>query len=220
MGKISLKTAHQEVANLIREMIQNGDLKKGDKISEITLCELFGVSRTPIREALRILYTQGLVDLIPHRGAFVSEFDVDDIKDIFEVMSGLEGMCARLATQRMTTNDLQQIENIHAVLEEHFDNNNSQSYLKQNWELHEFIQQLSGNKVLNAVINGLRQKALLYRQRQLYQPNRFKASIQEHRDILSAFRKKDPELAEKTMKRHLQNQGRSLIQSYSKNGDN
>jgi DNA-binding GntR family transcriptional regulator len=220
MNKITLKTVHQEVANSIREMIQKGELQRGEKIKEIALCELFGISRTPIREALRILHTQGIVDLIPHRGAFVSQFDVDYISDMFEVMSGLEGMCARIATQKMTPPDLQKIENLHLVLEKHFKNNNPQAYLKHNWEFHEFIRHLSKNKVLNEVINGLRQKILLYRQRQLYQPNRFKASMQEHRDILAAFKQKDPEKAEEAMKRHLLNQGRSLVKSYTKEGIN
>jgi DNA-binding GntR family transcriptional regulator len=88
------------------------------------------------------------------------------------------------------------------------------AYLKTNWTFHEFIQKLSKNKVLNEVANGLRQKILLYRQRQLYQPNRFEASIQEHREILAAFRKKDPELSEKAMKKHLLRQGQALVKSY------
>ena len=82
-----------------------------------------------------------------------------------------------------------------------------------------FVQELCGNKVLNEVINGLRQKILLYRHRQLYQPERFDHSIQEHRDLLEAFRKRDANLAEASMKKHLSNQCKALVACYSKGKD-
>jgi DNA-binding GntR family transcriptional regulator len=215
MHKIRAKTLHQEVALRIQKMINKGILVKGQKIDEKVLCESMGVSRTPVREALRLLKSDGLIDLIPHKGAYVSQPCIEEINDMFEVMSVLEGTCARLATTKMKERDLTRIESLHKDLEEQYRKRDHEGYLKKNNVFHLFIQELAGNRVLNDVINGLRQKILLYRQRQLYQPERFDQSIQEHRDLLDAIRKKDPASAESLMKRHLLMQCKALVGLYA-----
>ena len=220
MHKIQAKILHQEVANQIREMIRNGILVKGQKINEKDFCESMGVSRTPVRESLRMLSSEGLIDLIPHKGAYVSQPPIKEISDMFEVMSVLEGTCARLATKEMTEKNFSKIEALHQKLEKNYSDRDDKAYLDNNNTYHVFIQELSGNKVLNNVINGLRQKILLYRHRQLYQPERFEQSIQEHRGLLEAFRKRDAALAERLMKRHLNKQCEALVGLYaSKEGE-
>ena len=219
MHKIQAKTMHQEVASQIRKMIHKGVLVQGQKINEKQLCESMGVSRTPVREALRLLKSDGLINLVPHKGAFVSQPCIEEINDMFEVMSVLEGTCARLAASKMMEKDLTKIESLHEELERHYENRDHEAYLKTNNVFHEFIQELAGNKVLNDVINGLRQKISLYRQRQLYQPERFRQSIQEHRDLLDALRMRDPGSSEYLMKRHLLMQCKALVGLYaSKDG--
>ena len=218
MHKIRTKTLHQEIVAQIQEMIRKGILVKGQKIDEKRLCESMGVSRTPVREALRLLKSDGLIDLIPHKGAYVSQPCIEEINDMFEVMSVLEGTCARLAVANMKGKDFKRIESLHKELEEHYRNRDYEAYLKKNHIFHVFIQELAGNKVLNDVINGLRQKILLYRQKQLYQPERFHQSIQEHRDLLQAFRKKDPSSAESLMKHHLLMQCKALVGLYASKG--
>lgn len=216
MQKIEAKTLHQEVTARLREMIRLGDLSRGQKIDEKHLSELMGVSRTPVREALRILHSEGLVDLIPHKGAYVTQPSVQEIKDLFEVMSALEGTCARLAAIRMAGEDLKKIEALHRSLEKHFRKRHHEAYLETNQHLHVLIQQLSGNKVLNDVLNGLRQKVLLYRHRQLYYKDRFEKSMKEHREILEALQKGDPLEAEDAMKNHLHNQCEALVDLYTR----
>ena len=219
MHKIQAKILHREVANQIRKMIRNGVLVKGQKINEKHLCESMGVSRTPVRESLRMLSSEGLIDLIPNKGAYVSQPPIKEISDMFEVMSVLEGTCARLATKRMTEKKFRKIEALHQKLEKHYRNRDHEAYLDNNNIYHELIQELSGNKVINDVINGLRQKILLYRHRQLYQPERFDQSIQEHRDLLEAFRKRDAAFAERLMKRHLIKQCEVLVGLYTSKED-
>jgi len=218
MHKIRAKTLHQEIVAQIQKMILKGILVKGQKIDEKSLCETMGVSRTPVREALRSLKSEGLIQLIPHKGAFVSQPCIEEINDMFEVMSVLEGTCARLAAANMNEKSFKRIEVLHEELEEHYRNRNYEAYLKKNHVFHVFIQELAGNKVLNDVINGLRQKILLYRQRQLYQPERFDQSIREHRDLLEAFRRKDPDSAESLMKKHLLMQCKALVGLYASKG--
>ncbi len=136
---------------------------------------------------------------------------------MFEVMSVLEGTCARLAAKKMEEKDFRKIEALHKELEKYYSKQDHEAYLENNNAYHVFIQELPGNKVLDDVINGLRQKILLYRHRQLYQPERFKQSIQEHRDLLEAFRKRDAALAERLMKKHLLKQCEALVGLYKKN---
>lgn len=210
-SRIATKTLHQEVADRIREMIRRGMLVKGQKISEKFLCDTMGVSRTPIRESLRILHSEGLVELIPHRGAFVRQPPMKEVRDMFEVMSVLEGTCARLAVQRMRPQDLEKIRALHQRLETHYAHRDHKAYLDANHEFHVLIQELGGNPVLNDVINGLRQKILLYRHRQLYQPERFRQSIEEHRSLLEALESRDAGRAEDLMKQHLLRQCEALV---------
>jgi DNA-binding GntR family transcriptional regulator len=173
-----------------------------------------GVSRTPVRESLRILQAEGLVELIPHKGSYVNQPPPDEIRDMFEVMGVLEGTCARLATQKMNEKQFKRIEALHLELERHYRSRDHEAYLSSNNDLHVLIQDLTGNKILREVINGLRQKILLYRHRQLYHLDRFDQSIQEHRSILEAFRNRDELLAEACVKRHLANQCKVLLEIY------
>ena len=209
--KIKPKAIHEEVTSQIREMIRDGIFVKGQKIDEKYICESMGVSRTPVREALRTLNAEGLVELIPNKGTYVSDPPMEVIQDLFEVISVLEGTSARLATQKMNDRDFAKIESLHQDLERYYTVRDHKAYLQRNHVLHELIEDINGNKVLKQVIDGLRQKILLYRYRQLYEKYRFDQSIQEHRDLLEAFRKRDAALAEITMKRHLMAQCKALV---------
>lgn len=209
--KIQVTTLHQEVALQIQEMIYSGELQKGVKIDEKRLSEMLGVSRTPIREALRILSSEGLIVLVPHKGAFVSEFTAKQIKDMFEVMSVLEGTAARQATINMTREQFVRIDSLHNQLEVHYQNRDHKSYLEINNTLHLYIQEIAGNEALNSVVRALRQKILIYRHKQLYQPDRFNQSIQEHRSLLHAFSNRDSSSAEAVIKHHLIAQAEALV---------
>jgi len=199
-------------------MIRRGLLSKGDRIVEKQLCEALGVSRTPLREALRILSSEGLIDLVPNKGAYVAQPSMEDIRELFDVMSILEGACARVASQKMSQADFSRLEKLHEKLERHFDLKDHEKYLEVNHKYHSFIQEMAGNKLLNEILGGLRQKILLYRQRQLFQPDRFEASMNEHRLLLEAFRNRDADAAESLMKRHLMNQCEALRTVYEDAG--
>ncbi len=214
MGTIERKLLNIEVANEIREMIRVGALEKGDKINEKELCLAFGVSRTPVREALQRLSMEGLIKIIPHKGAYVSSPRPQDIREMFEVMSVLEGACARMATEKMTEIQFARLESLHKELEKFYERRDHENYLQVNHRYHTYIQELSGNKILNDIINGIRLKVLLYRSQQLYRPRRFDESIREHRALLDAFRKREALEAEALMKTHLMNQCEALVSLY------
>ena len=210
MRAIKKKTLHEEIADNLREMIMSGELREGDKIKENELCELMGISKTPLREALRVLSAEGLIRLIPNRGSFVTTPTFEEIKEMFDVMSVLEGVCARTAAEKMNSADLKKLEQLHNKLETQYKRRDQKEYIHLNNSYHALVQEMAGNKTLNQIVNGLRQKILLYRFQSLNLPGRFEKSIQEHRQLLAAFRKKDPEKAEMLMKSHLKKQCEAL----------
>jgi DNA-binding GntR family transcriptional regulator len=208
--KIKKATLHTQIADALREMIMIGDLKHGDKINENDLCASMEISKTPLREALRVLSAENLISLVPNRGAFVTKPSTAEIKEMFAVMSVLEGVCARAAAAKMTAADFSQLEELHAELEEHFKCRNQKEYIRINNRYHSFIQELAGNRTLNQIVKGLRKKILLYRFQSLNLPGRFEDSIKEHRELLTAFRNRDAQKAEKIMKSHLHKQSQAI----------
>lgn len=212
------KTLSEKTADKIRELIHKSVLESGEKLSEIHLCEQLGVSRTPLREALRALSAEGLVEIHPNRGAFVAEISIEELRHTFEVMSILEGSCARLAAERLTNADLNELEQLHEKLEEHYRNNAPHEYVKHNQEYHQFIQEKTGNPVLSRIVSDLRGRILLHRFRQIHRPGRLDGSMDEHRGLMEAFRAREGERAEKLMKLHLEKQCNALVTYYAELG--
>jgi DNA-binding GntR family transcriptional regulator len=215
MKRIQTGYLAQEAAKRIRDMIRRGTIKKGDRIPEEPMCRAMGVSRTPLREALRILSSEGLIELIPNKGAYVAQPSIKAIGEMFYVMSILEAACARVCTEKLDNAGLKRLDDLYQKLEEHCQAEDREKYMAVNHSFHSLVQELSGNKVLSEVINGLRQKILLYRYRQIYQPDRLKESMQEHRDLQQAFRERNPEAAARFMQAHLIRQFDALKGVYS-----
>lgn len=208
--KFEKVTYHVKVADMLRDLIMTGKLKEGDKINENELCETLGISKTPLREALRVLSVEGLIRLVPHRGSFVTKPTIEEIAEMFDVMSLLEGFCAREACMKMTPKDIARLEKLHAKLEKNFEKRDQEEYIRTNNQYHSLVQKIAGNRTLNQIVNGLRKKILLYRFQSLNLTERFEHSIREHRDLLEAFKERDHTGAETLMKKHLQNQSQAL----------
>lgn len=206
MRLIEKKTLHEDAANRLRDMILTGMLKEGKKINENEICESLGISKTPLREALRVLSSEGLIQLVPNHGAWVYKPTFDEIMEMFDVMIVLEGLCARSATEQMNEKDFLSLETLHRRLEEKYELKDQEGYLRCNNQYHTFLQKLARNRTLNQIINGLRKKILLYRLKSLSLPERLDQSIKEHRELLEAFRKRNAEKAETLMRIHLKNQ--------------
>jgi len=205
---MSLKKSiyHIQIADMLREMIMTGDLKEGDKINENKLCSSIGVSKTPLREALRVLSVEGLIELVPNRGAFVTQPEFNEIREMFDVMILLEGFCARTACEKMTPEDFSNLEKLHERLEHKFEKEDQKGYIQINNQYHSFVQELAGNRSLNQIIDGLRKRILLYRFQSLNAQGRMADSIQEHRELLEVFRRHEHQKAEILMQLHLKKQ--------------
>ncbi|MBI5580690.1 MAG: GntR family transcriptional regulator [Deltaproteobacteria bacterium] len=216
MKQINIRALHQDVAGKLREMIRKGVLVRGQRIIETEICEQIGVSRTPLREALRVLESEGLVELFPHRGVHIRQPSMNEIQEMFMVMSVLEGICARLTAQKLTPAGWRKIERLHQKLETHYAEGDRDKYVAANNVFHALIQELAGNRVLDDVVAKLRGKVALYRHQQIYEDQRFDESIREHRDILDALRRRDAYAAETLMKRHLERQCNALVNLYDR----
>ena len=210
--RIRHSALYEEVADRLRQRIYNHQLHPGEAIDEKALSVAFGISRTPLREALKVLHSEGLVELVPRRGCYVKRLDFEELSELFPVMAVLEGLCAREAVRRSTGEALAHLEHLHARLESHAVAGDIGAYYDDNLLFHQAVQNLSGNRWLQRVLADLRKVLRLARHRQLTVPGRLQASLEEHRRIIAAFRQRDADLADRCMQRHLNAQWEALVQ--------
>jgi DNA-binding GntR family transcriptional regulator len=201
---------HDEVAAQLRERIFSGELTPGMFLDEIQLAEQMNISRTPLREALKVLTAEGLVRHEPRRGSFVNEVTEQDLDEIFPVIALLEGRCAFEAAQRATDGDLAALEDLHEKLARHAKAKRINEYYATNFAIHEAIIALAGNRWLAGVINDLRKIVKLARLQQLHAPGRLEQSLSEHLAVFAALKARDPEGAEAAMRTHLSRQRSAL----------
>ncbi|SAI72351.1 GntR family transcriptional regulator [Bordetella ansorpii] len=192
-----------EVADRLRDMIRSRALAAGAWIDEAALTGLLGISRTPLREALKVLATEGLVRLEPGRGCFVSELSVADLEQIFPLMAMLEGRCAYEAAQKASASDLKALEPLHRALRTHAAAGRIDDYYEANARIHEAVQALADNRWLSDMVGGLRKVLSLFRHKSLALPGRIEESCAEHLAIFAALKARDPEGAEALARKHL-----------------
>jgi DNA-binding GntR family transcriptional regulator len=207
---------HDDVASQLRGYIFDGHLKPGDFIDEASLCELWAISRTPLREALKVLTAEGLVRHEPRRGCFVNEVTEQDLDDIFPVIALLEGRCAFEAAHRASDADLDALEVWHQRLNEHAQAGRISDYYEANFAIHEAIIALAHNKWLAQAIADLRKILKLARLQQLHAPGRLAQSLAEHMAVFEALKARQPQAAESAMRDHLLQQ-RDALRTLARN---
>ncbi|MEZ0309677.1 MAG: GntR family transcriptional regulator [Ramlibacter sp.] len=201
---------HDEVAAQLRDRIFAGELLPGTFLDEARLAEQLSISRTPLREALKVLTAEGLVRHEPRRGCFVNEVTEQDLDEIFPVIALLEGRCAREAAMHATDVDLEQLEVLHDKLNRHAKAKRINDYYATNFIIHEAIITLANNRWLAQVIGDLRKIVKLARLQQLHAPGRLEQSLSEHMAVFAALKARDPEGAEAAMRTHLTRQREAL----------
>jgi len=203
MNRIAPTALYQEVAERLRQRIFAHELTPGTWIDEQKLAEQYGISRTPLREALKVLASEGLVELKPRRGCYVTEISRQDLDDIFPLIALLEGRCAAEAVARAETADIAALREIHNRLEAAARDGRIDAFFEANQEFHRHIQELAGNRWLLTVIQDLRTVLKLSRLHSLSLEGRLQQSLDEHRLIMSALESGEAGRAEKTMHDHL-----------------
>jgi len=201
---------HDEVAATLREQIFDGTLAPGSFVDEVALCERLSISRTPLREALKVLTAEGLLRHEPRRGCFVNEVTERDLDEIFPVIALLEGRCAYEAARNASDAELHELDALHERLVRHAKARRINDYYATNHIIHEAIIKLADNKWLAQVIGDLRKILKLARLQQLHAPGRLDQSLSEHLAIFAALKARDSEGADAAMRTHMTRQREAL----------
>lgn len=192
-----------DVVSGIRDLIVEGDLAAGARISERELCARFGVSRTPLREALKVLASEGLVELTPNRGARVIRLTESDVEDMFEVMGTLEGLAGELAAERISDEELAEIKALHYQMALHHARRELMPYFRLNQEIHRKIFEISRNRTLLSVYNGIAGRIRRPRYLANISAPRWAEALNEHETILAALEARDGAALGRILKDHL-----------------
>lgn len=197
----------EQLREQIEERIVTGLYPPGTRLDEVELAEGFGVSRTPIREALIQLSSEGFIEIRPRRGAIVAQIPPGRLCEMFDVMAELEAMCGRLAARRASTADIERIQQAHQACQAARAANDPDSYYRLNETFHFAIYEASHNGFLTEQATGLHRRLRPYRRLQLRVRNRMDSSFAEHADIVAAIARGDAEAAMDRLRQHVTVQG-------------
>lgn len=201
--KAASNPRYEELRTILEEAIIKGELPPGTRLEEQELAERYGMSRTPVRETLRLLASTGLVEMRLRQGAVVATLTIPRLIQMFEVMADLEGLCARLAARRLPQRMLEQMEEGHRACAEALKNNNPEAFYDANRVFHEAIYAASNNGFLEETTRALRNRVAPYRRYVTYQPGRMIDTMREHEAVMAAIRAGDGDAADRLMRDHV-----------------
>ncbi|HZZ62042.1 MAG TPA: GntR family transcriptional regulator [Roseiarcus sp.] len=207
VAAIRRRPLHDEATERIRDMIVEGRLAAGEWINETELCQQLQISRTPLREALKVLAAEGLVELVPRRGAHVAQLTVRETVDLFEALSGVEGLAAELAALRMSAADREKLRELQLRIEQRYRAKDRLEYFHDNHELHETIVRFSGNSAIVDIHARLIARVRRARYQAILSESRWSEAVQEHAQILAALESRDAGRAAELMRQHVAHTG-------------
>ena len=210
------KLLSEDIAQSIKTAIIKGKFKPGEKISEGELAESMGISRTPLREAFRKLENEGFIEIIPRKGAVVTQIDPTEAHDLYLIKSTLEGLAARLAVGRIKEKDIERLERINADLKELIAENELESFYRTHSRFHEAFVKVSGNNRLIQMISNLNDHFQRFGIVSLTLPGQYEEAIKQHEEIIDAFRRGDKRVVEEKVRKNVLTGGRVLIDHLAK----
>lgn len=196
---------HEQVAATLRQMLVEGLIAPGGKLNERELCEELNISRTPLREAIKMLAVEGLVELLPNRGSVAIELSAADVRHTFEVMAGLEGLSGELAAQRITESELDEIKALHYEMMAAYTRRDLSAYYQLNAAIHRAINQAAKNPVLTATYNQVNARLQALRFRSNQDGEKWQHAVDEHAAMIDALSARDPEALRHVLMSHLSN---------------
>lgn len=200
---ISRSSLHDMVVERLRTLIVEGDLAPESRVPEMSLCRHLGVSRTPMREALKVLAAEGLVTLVPHQGAVVTSLDPKMIDHVFQVLESLEPLAGDLACAQMPQAVIDNIRQWHDQMVSYYDSGKRSEYFKLNQRIHETIVRECGNPVLADVYEGLGARVRYARYLVNFSKTSWQQAVEEHIEIMQALEARDGKRLARILKRHL-----------------
>ena len=208
------------LADRVFEKLENdiifGVYPRGEILTELKLVEQLGVSRTPIREAIRKLELEGFVVMVPRRGTYVADISLKDIAQVFEIRSALEELAAGLAAERITPDELEYLERILVEINEYIDNDEFDKIVDADVRFHDVLYHASRNQRLVDILNNLREQMLRFRSISMHYPGRLAATWEEHRQMVENIADHNSAMARKVAKKHMENSERTLLKGISK----
>jgi DNA-binding GntR family transcriptional regulator len=211
--RLSRVNIHERAVARLRSLIVCGELAPEAVLVEAELCEMLGISRTPLREALKLLAAQGLVELRQNRSARVAPMRSEEIDDLFQAISGIERVAAELAAERMVAADLARLRTMQDEMERHYAAGELAAYFALNQAIHSAIVAAARNSTLRETHEWLLARAERARYVALASKRRWDESVDEHRAILAAFDARDAEAAGRLLGTHVLNTGREVIKA-------
>jgi DNA-binding GntR family transcriptional regulator len=208
-------TLHQRVAAHLRELLVQGVLQPGDKLNERELCEILGVSRTPLREAIRLLAAEGLVTLEPGRGAFVPVLTQEDIAGAFAVLASLEGLAGEQAAQRITDEELAELRALQHEMQAAFERRDLPAYYRLNARTHDLFSRAARNPILRDIWGHLNSRMHSLRFRSNQDEKKWTHALDEHAQILAALQKHDAVLARQLLEQHLHRKRDAVLEHFA-----
>ena len=194
------------VFNTLREAILKGELKPGERLMELQLASKLGVSRTPIREAIRMLEQEGLAVTMPRKGAEVAKISEKSLRDVLEVRRSLEELAIELACQRMTESDIKELEEAQEAFRAAIHSADAMTIAETDEHYHDIIYNGTGNNRLVQILNNLREQMYRYRVEYLKDENNYPTLMKEHKDIVEGLVRKNKTQVTETMHQHVKNQ--------------
>ncbi|MCR4436497.1 MAG: GntR family transcriptional regulator [Clostridiales bacterium] len=219
LSKVNLndyQPLREVIFNTLRDAIIVGELKPGERLMEVKLAEKMGVSRTPVREAIRKLELEGLVDILPRKGAHVADLSIKDIVDVLEIRASLDSLATSLAAEKITDEELKELKHINAQFAGFVEKDNLQGSIKKDVEFHDIIYRASRNEKLLQIISNLREQVHRFRVIYLKDFGNNRELIKEHEEIYESLLNKDPQKALQTAHTHIKNQEKAIIKSIKK----
>lgn len=202
-GPIRRTALHDTLVNHLRDMIIEGHLPPGTRLNEGQLGQMLGVSRTPLREAIKYLASEGIVELVPSRGAMVKRFSAKDVRDMLVVLATLEGLAGRLACAAASNEDIAAVRDLHDRMIKHYQERDRLEYYKLNQAIHTSIVSISGNAAL-AELHGMLQTRLKRIRFVGHEgPEKWAAAVGEHEEMVSALEARDADRLSEILGRHL-----------------
>lgn len=210
------KPLREVVFDVLRNAIASGTLSPGERLMENQLAEQLRVSRTPVREAIRKLEQEGFVVMVPRRGTYVADISIRDINEIFEIRTALEVLAAGLAAERMTEENLEQLERLLVEIGQLIDSGDTQELVEADCRFHDILYNSTHNRTLANIINNLREKFTPLRTISYAYPGRAKPSLEEHRRLVEALAQRNASLAQQLARKHMEKSEQNLLQHINK----
>lgn len=203
---------HQEVAVRLRQLIVEGRIAPGAKLNERALSERLHVSRTPLREAIKMLAAEGLVELLPNRGAVAVQLTAQDVADTFEVIAGLEAQAGELAAERITPAELDEVRALHYEMLAAYTRRDLSAYYALNARIHERINAAARNPVLTQVYANVNARLQALRFRSNFDERKWRRAVQEHEDMVALLARRDAPALRALMAQHLRHKRDAVLE--------